>query len=251
MAGHLCLKWNNHSSAFVHSLSSIQTKEKYCDATIICQGQYFSVHRVVLSTCSEYFEDMFERIQCQHPYIVFKDIEPNEMELLLNYMYQGEVNVVQDSLPNLIKAAEALKIKGLAVPDDIPSVSHDKSDISEQHQNNNPDLQDTVFDNLEKPIKQEPEEYIDFVSSKVHEPSGENQSDFGKEENEFAEVPAVDLKEESHLSQPKSDVPASNTDDFEDQSLNWNEFSNCNEEDISSDIPNQDAVSTSFYFLTF
>ncbi|KAL7638272.1 UNVERIFIED_CONTAM: hypothetical protein RMT77_010836 [Armadillidium vulgare] len=281
MAGHLCLKWNNHSSAFVHSLSSIQTKEKYCDATIICQGQYFSVHRVVLSTCSEYFEDMFERIQCQHPYIVFKDIEPNEMELLLNYMYQGEVNVVQDSLPNLIKAAEALKIKGLAVPDDIPSgkesssrkrgnqnsdssvpkrraeerkrkansptVSHDKSEISEQHQNNNPDLQDTVFDNLEKPIKQEPEEYIDFVSSKVREPSGENQSGFSKEEDVFAEVPAVDLKEESHLPQPKSDVPASSTDDFEDQSLNWNEFSNCNEEDISSDIPNQDANHENFF----
>ncbi|RXG62241.1 Sex determination protein fruitless, partial [Armadillidium vulgare] len=276
MAGHLCLKWNNHSSAFVHSLSSIQTKEKYCDATIICQGQYFSVHRVVLSTCSEYFEDMFERIQCQHPYIVFKDIEPNEMELLLNYMYQGEVNVIQDSLPNLIKAAEALKIKGLAVPDDIPSgkesssrkranqnsdssvpkrraeerktkISHDKSEISEQHQNNNPDLQDTVFDNLEKPIKQEPEEYIDFVSSKVREPSGENQSGFSKEEDVFAEVPAVDLKEESHLPQPKSDVPASSTDDFEDQSLNWNEFSNCNEEDISSDIPNQDANHENFF----
>ncbi|RXG73840.1 hypothetical protein Avbf_01475 [Armadillidium vulgare] len=42
------------------------------------------------------------------------------MELLLNYMYQGEVNVLQENLPMLIKAAEALKIKGLAVPDDIP-----------------------------------------------------------------------------------------------------------------------------------
>lgn len=161
-------------------LMRIILQEKYCDATIICQGQYFSVHRVVLSTCSEYFEDMFERIQCQHPYIVFKDIEPTEMELLLNYMYQGEVNVVQESLPNLIKAAEALKIKGLAVPDDIPSgkdsssrkranpysdssvpkrkaeerkrkassptVSHDKSD---QQQNNTTSLQNTVFDSLE------------------------------------------------------------------------------------------------------
>lgn len=43
------------------------------------------------------------------------------MELLLNYMYQGEVNVVQENLPTLIKAAEALKVKGLAVPDDLPA----------------------------------------------------------------------------------------------------------------------------------
>ncbi|MCL4138311.1 UNVERIFIED_CONTAM: hypothetical protein GTU68_008674, partial [Idotea baltica] len=96
-------------------------QEKYCDATIVCQGKYFPVHRVILSTCSDYFEEIFEKMQCQHPYIVFKDIVPAEMELLLNYMYQGEVNVVQELLPSLIKAAEALHIKGLAVPDDLPS----------------------------------------------------------------------------------------------------------------------------------
>ncbi|KAB7507675.1 Sex determination protein fruitless [Armadillidium nasatum] len=121
MSGHLCLKWNNHSTAFLNSISKIQIKEKYCDSTIVCQGKYFPVHRVILSTCSDYFEEMFERISCPHPYIVFKDIEPEEMGLLLNYMYQGEVNVVQEKLPSLIKAAEALKIKGLAVPDDLPT----------------------------------------------------------------------------------------------------------------------------------
>lgn len=59
-------------------------------------------------------------MECQHPYVVFKDIDAVEMELLLSYMYQGEINVVQEKLPYLIKAAEALKIKGLAVPDDLP-----------------------------------------------------------------------------------------------------------------------------------
>ncbi|MCL4129059.1 UNVERIFIED_CONTAM: hypothetical protein GTU68_050814, partial [Idotea baltica] len=105
-------------------------QERYCDATIVCQGRYFPVHRVVLSTCSDYFDEMFERMQCQHPYIVFKDIEPREMELLLNYMYQGEVNVVQEMLPTLIKAAEALKVKGLAVPDDLPSGGKKRSSTS-------------------------------------------------------------------------------------------------------------------------
>ena len=35
-------------------------------------------------------------------------------------MYIGEVNVVQEKLAELIKAAECLKIKGLAVPDEDP-----------------------------------------------------------------------------------------------------------------------------------
>ena len=73
---------------------------------------------MVLIVCSEYFEEIFERTKCNHPFIVIKDIQPSEIEALLNYMYKGEVNVLQELLPGLIKAAEALKIKGLAVPDD-------------------------------------------------------------------------------------------------------------------------------------
>ena len=63
---------------------------------------------------------MFERTQCKHPFIVLKDIKDEDLEALLNYMYIGEVNVLQDKLSGLIKAAECLKIKGLAVPDEAP-----------------------------------------------------------------------------------------------------------------------------------
>ncbi|MCL4121347.1 UNVERIFIED_CONTAM: hypothetical protein GTU68_056522, partial [Idotea baltica] len=72
MAEHLCLKWNNHSTAFLKGISNIQTKERFCDATIACQGKYFPVHRIILSTCSNYFDEIFERMQSPHPYIVFK-----------------------------------------------------------------------------------------------------------------------------------------------------------------------------------
>ena len=95
-------------------------QDAYSDGTILCQGRFYPVHRFVLSTCSEYFEEMFN--QCKrlnkHPFIIVKDVHPDQMEALLNYMYKGEVNVPQETLPELIKAAEAFKIKGLAVPDE-------------------------------------------------------------------------------------------------------------------------------------
>ncbi|KAL7640100.1 UNVERIFIED_CONTAM: hypothetical protein RMT77_009514 [Armadillidium vulgare] len=134
MNGYLCLKWNNHSAAFLNCINKIQFEEKYCDSTIVCQGKYFPVHRVILSPCSDYFEELFERISCPHPYIVFKDIEPEEMGLLLNYMYQGEVHVEQGKLVSLIKAAKALKIKGLVVPDDLPT-NKESSGRKRCHQN--------------------------------------------------------------------------------------------------------------------
>lgn len=58
--------------------------------------------------------------------IVLKDIKHDDLEALMNYMYVGEVNVLQERLAGLIKAAECLKIKGLAVPDEDPLTAKDK-----------------------------------------------------------------------------------------------------------------------------
>ncbi|RXG68476.1 Protein bric-a-brac 2 [Armadillidium vulgare] len=116
----LSLRWNNHISNFKFTLGQLQQKDLFSDATIACDGQFYPVHKFVLSTCSDYFANMFERTPCKHPIIVLKDISSKDIELLLSYMYGGEVRVSQIDLPSLIKAAETLQIKGLFAPDDPP-----------------------------------------------------------------------------------------------------------------------------------
>ena len=83
----------------------------------MCEGSFSPSHKLVLSTCSEYFEQIFEKTECKHPFIVLTGIKPQELEALLTYMYEGSVNVTQDQLRGVMKAAECLQIKGLAVPD--------------------------------------------------------------------------------------------------------------------------------------
>ena len=55
---------------------------------------------------------------CKNPIIVLKDITCRDVESLIDYMYLGEVKVLQSELPTLVKAAEALKIKGLSSVED-------------------------------------------------------------------------------------------------------------------------------------
>ncbi|XP_069995256.1 longitudinals lacking protein, isoforms H/M/V isoform X5 [Penaeus vannamei] len=117
----LSLKWNNHKPAFFHLLRILREKGCYTDVTLACGTKFFAVHRLVLMACSDFFNEVFEHTQCQKPVIVLKDIKGHELEALLDYMYLGEVDVQQADLPGLIKAAECLRIKGLAVPDEDPS----------------------------------------------------------------------------------------------------------------------------------
>ena len=59
------------------------------------------------------------------------DMNPTHMQLLLQYMYRGEVNVQQAQLGPLMQSAKALQIKGLCSTN-----PEDKfTDFSTAHQN--------------------------------------------------------------------------------------------------------------------
>lgn len=101
-------------------------QDVFCDATIACNGKFFSVHRIVLSCCSEYFEEIFKNTPCRHPYVILKDIQISSIEYMLEFIYKGNVKIPENNLQSFLKAAETLKIKGLAAPD-IPISGKDVS----------------------------------------------------------------------------------------------------------------------------
>ncbi|RXG60808.1 Longitudinals lacking protein, isoforms H/M/V [Armadillidium vulgare] len=132
----LALKWNNHQSTFLQIIKCLRYKDMFADATLACNGKFFSVHKLVLSACSDYFGDIFYEARGQNPVIILKDIDCKNLEYLLDYMYVGEINVKQKELASLVNVAECLKIKGLAVPDDTPQMkSFDSNDINNSDSN--------------------------------------------------------------------------------------------------------------------
>ncbi|XP_064092749.1 zinc finger and BTB domain-containing protein 46-like isoform X7 [Macrobrachium nipponense] len=145
--GMLALTWNNHSTTFFKTLSTVRLRERYTDVTLSCEGRFYQLHKLVLSTCSEYFEKIFEQTPCKHPVIVLRDVSCDELEALLNYMYLGSVSVAQNDLSRLIKVAELFQIKGLAVPDEPPkavennslSKRNDTRDRSNSYRNSQPE----------------------------------------------------------------------------------------------------------------
>lgn len=68
---------------------------------------------MILSNCSDYFEDIFSKTPCKHPFIVLKDISPKEFQLIINFIYKGEVEISQNQLNKFLDIARGLKIKGI------------------------------------------------------------------------------------------------------------------------------------------
>ncbi|MPC82183.1 Longitudinals lacking protein-like [Portunus trituberculatus] len=60
------------------------------------------------------FNSLSQENPSKHPIIILKDVPFSHLQAILEYMYAGEVNVAQADLPNFLKTAERLKVKGLA-----------------------------------------------------------------------------------------------------------------------------------------
>ena len=92
------LKWNDHHSLFFAGAEELVSAEEYTDVTLAAGTRFFAAHRFVLSICSPYFRQLFKRLggaqrQQQQTVIFLKDVEPKHLELLLEYMYKGEIKV--------------------------------------------------------------------------------------------------------------------------------------------------------------
>ncbi|XP_047473459.1 uncharacterized protein LOC125028147 isoform X2 [Penaeus chinensis] len=117
-ANSITVQWNAHYSALLHLLKNARREGWYCDATVLCNGKYYSVHKFVLAACSDYFEEMFDKINGKHPMIVMTDMKTARLEALLSYMYEGEVDIMQEDLAGFMETAEAWKVKGLSSSSD-------------------------------------------------------------------------------------------------------------------------------------
>ncbi|CAG9822907.1 unnamed protein product [Phaedon cochleariae] len=107
------LCWDNFHKNMSSGMNSLLENEDLVDVTLAVQGKCLKAHKMVLSVCSPYFKELFKSNPCKHPIVFMKDVSYEALSDLLQFMYQGEVQVSQENLTTFIKTAEALQIKGL------------------------------------------------------------------------------------------------------------------------------------------
>lgn len=108
------LRWNNHTNNILQVFMEQLTNESLVDVTLSCQGQFLKAHKMVLSACSPYFQELFRLHQVPHPIIIINGMKFLDIKLVVEFMYKGEVKVQESDLSGLLLAAETLQVKGLS-----------------------------------------------------------------------------------------------------------------------------------------
>jgi len=109
-----CLRWNDFESNVSTAFRDLREEKDFFDVTLACDdSSQVAAHKVILAACSPFFREVLRRNPHQHPLLYLKGVKYKELLSVLNFMYQGEVNVAQEELNQFLAVAEDLRVKGL------------------------------------------------------------------------------------------------------------------------------------------
>ena len=115
------LKWNDFQSNVSKSFGALRNENYLHDVTLVGDDHHqISAHRVVLSACSEYFKSIFKNSNypMQHPVLCLSGIISSDFNNILDYIYNGQIQIYQDDLDRFLDIAQRLKLDGLMASED-------------------------------------------------------------------------------------------------------------------------------------
>ena len=107
-------KWNDFQENISNSFALLQKEDYLHDVTLVGDDNHqISAHKVVLSSSSEYFKNIFKYNKHPHPLICLNGVLSQDLKSILNYVYNGEVEIHRDDLENFLYISERLTLGGL------------------------------------------------------------------------------------------------------------------------------------------
>jgi len=119
MSEKFSLKWNDFQSNVSRTFSLLRSEEEFFDVSLVSDDQkMMSAHKLVLSASSPYFKHILTTNKHSHPLLCLDGVSSAELQCVLDYIYQGEVQIYQEQLDRFLVVAQRLKLEGLTSQDD-------------------------------------------------------------------------------------------------------------------------------------
>ena len=114
MEDKLCLKWNDFQENISTSFGKLRQDNNFSDVTLVCEdGEKIGSHKVILAAFSPFFAKLLERNDHPRPMIYMRGIKKVDLAAVIDFLYFGEANILQQNLEPFLAIAQDLKVKGL------------------------------------------------------------------------------------------------------------------------------------------
>ena len=114
MSEKFCLKWNDFNTNVSNSFGLLRNEDYLHDVTIVTDdNEQIAAHKLVLSACSEYFKNIFKRNKTPNLVLCIEGVNSSDLGNVLDYIYNGEVKIIQENVNKFLELAERFKLEGL------------------------------------------------------------------------------------------------------------------------------------------
>ena len=114
MSERFSLKWSDFQSVVSQSFSVLRQEADFYDVTLVIDDHtQISAHKLVLSASSDLFKSILRKNHLSHPLLYLSGVDSTSLGFVLDYIYQGEVEIYQNELDNFLEVAQKMKIDGL------------------------------------------------------------------------------------------------------------------------------------------
>ena len=127
----LALHWGQHEHTRASSLKQLWEGQEFLDVTIACDDDQIDAHKVILSAASPFFRNILKRNPHSHPLLYLKGTNKKTVQSLLNFIYAGETEIIQEELEEFMALANSLEVMGLTDEEQNLSVQ-EQINIKEQ-----------------------------------------------------------------------------------------------------------------------
>ncbi|XP_022090052.1 kelch-like protein 9 isoform X2 [Acanthaster planci] len=100
-----------HSSDVLKQLSALRTRRVLCDGTLICGENHFSIHRIVLAACSDFFRKMFIGNDNIKDIQISSSISRLGLEMLIHFAYTSQLTLTSENVHKTLQAAIQLGVQ--------------------------------------------------------------------------------------------------------------------------------------------
>ena len=138
MAEKFCLKWNDFQTNVSTTFRKLRTSDHFYDVTLVSDDQqHVSAHKVVLSSSSEYFKNILTSNKHSHPMLCLSGVNQEDLKNILDYVYNGEIQIYQDQLDQFLSIAQRFQLEGLMQGKEETSPEPDKFENAVESSNDN------------------------------------------------------------------------------------------------------------------